>query len=135
MPTSLPLSQWQSGVDADIPTLQPMVVWYRCVHPSPSANGSPASMLTWDAEHVEDEAGQHEGQDRPVVAEAAVPELLAAVPDGRHLHQPQGDLLHQGHHLRLLVAQFHLGPQQHRWLGHWFSKAGTRTPWGTAVGT
>ena len=69
-------------------------------------------MITWDAEHVEDEAGQHEGQNGPVVAEAAVPELLATIPDGRHLHQPQGDLLHQGHHLRLLVAQLDLGPQR-----------------------
>ena len=91
-------------------------------------------MLTWDAEHVEDEAGQHEGQDGPVVAEAAVAELLAAVPDGRHLHQPQGDLLHQGHQLRLLVAQLHLNQRTH-WLGHWFPKCGTCAPRGNAAVT
>ena len=64
--------------------------------------------LTWGAEHVEDEAGQHEGQDGPVVAEVAVAELLPSVPYGGHLHQAQGDLLQQGHHLRLLVRQLHL---------------------------
>lgn len=71
-------------------------------------------MLTWGAQNIKDEAGQHERQHRSVVTEVSVSELLAALSDGRHLHQAQRDLLQQRHHLGLLVGQLHLDKEHTR---------------------
>lgn len=64
--------------------------------------------ITWSTEDVKDETGQHERQHGSVITQVSIPELLGSLSDDRHLHQAQGNLLQQSHHLRLLVRQLHL---------------------------
>ena len=68
---------------------------------------------TWEAERVEDEAGEGERQQRLAAGlELAVAQLLRPVPDDAQLRVTQRDLLQQVRQLRLLVRQLHLHEQQ-----------------------
>ncbi len=80
--------------------------------------------LTRGAQYVKYEACQHEGQNRSIVAEVSITELLCAVPYGSHFNKTQRNLLQQSHHLWLLICQLHL-TQEHSISELWHSKCFT----------
>lgn len=49
--------------------------------------------LTWSTQYIEDKAGQHERQHRPVVTEVSISELLGSLSDGGHFYQTQRNFL------------------------------------------
>lgn len=67
---------------------------------------------TWSTENIKDETGQHEGQDRPIVTQGALPKLFCPAPDGAHFTGAPRDLLEQSSDLRLLICQLYLRVQE-----------------------
>lgn len=79
--------------------------------PAPS---SPLTVgrYTWSTENIKDETGQHEGQDRPIVTQCALPKFFCPAPNGTHFTGTPRDLLEQSSYLRFLICQLDLSTQE-----------------------